>query len=80
LENAYGTNYETKNKWFDYIENYRDVEFVRNYNLADSLTQATEHFTGLNLSFDQADKGHIGWSSNVFLIPAYAWHAFKINL
>ncbi|HOS15773.1 MAG TPA: hypothetical protein PKX15_01925 [Bacteroidales bacterium] len=70
-------HYETKNKWFDYIENYRDVEFVRNYNLADSLTQATEHFTGLNLSFDQADKGHIGWSSNVFLIPAYAWHAIQ---
>lgn len=72
--------YETKNKWFDYIENYRDVEFVRNFNLADSMLHATEHYCGINFTFSQLKTGHIGWTSNVFFIPEYKWHAIQNQL
>ena len=68
-------NYETKNKLFDYIENYRDVEFVRNFNLADSLLDAEEHFAGFQLQFERKELGVIGWSSHLFFIPQHQWNA-----
>ncbi len=68
-------NYETKNKFFDYIENYRDVEFMRNFNLADSLLDATEHYAGVSLQFERKDCGTIGWTSNLFVIPEHRWNA-----
>lgn len=69
--------YESKNKLFDYIENYRDVEFVRNFNLNDSMMHANEHYGGVNLLFNRKDKGKIGWTSNVFFIPDFSWNAVQ---
>ncbi|MBP7102454.1 MAG: hypothetical protein KBA86_04320 [Bacteroidales bacterium] len=69
--------YESKNKLFDYIENYRDVEFIRNFNLNDSMMNASEHYAGMSLLFDYKNQGKIGWTSNVFFIPEFSWNAIR---
>ncbi len=76
--------YETKNKFFDFIENYRDVEFLRNFNLGQSLTEVSEHYMGGKILFNYKNHGTIGWTSNVFLIPTNKWeglqHNFLLNM
>ncbi len=72
-------NYETKNKLFDPIENYRDVEFVRNYNLTDSLLDAAEHFANAQIGFYRKNYGRIQWNSHVFFIPTHSWNAHRHN-
>jgi hypothetical protein len=67
--------YEVKNTNFRYIEDYRDVSFARDYNIADSLRYSNEHFAGISLSFIGKDKGKAGISSNLYIIPQYNYKA-----
>ena len=67
--------YEVKNANFRYIEDYRDIEFVRDYNLTDSMRYNADHFFGISLFFSEKNKGRAGIISNAYLIPAYQYIA-----
>ncbi|MGI6291680.1 MAG: hypothetical protein ACOXZH_04570 [Bacteroidales bacterium] len=72
--------YESKNKFFDYIENYRDVEFLRNFNLSQSLSENEEHYVGAKMLFKHKNHGSVGWTSNFFLIPTNEWKGLQHHL
>jgi hypothetical protein len=67
--------YEVKNANFRHIEDYRDVDFARDYNLSDSLRYSTEHFAGISLLFTAKDKGKTGITSDVYFIPLHHYQA-----
>ena len=62
--------YETKTKTFSYIEDYKDLDFSRNYNLNDTLRQKEEHYFGLQMDFLQKQDFHIGFSAQADIIPS----------
>ena len=72
--------YETKNKNFRYIENYRNVSFSRDYNLNDSLLFQNEHLAGINISFIGQQKGAVDFNSNAYLIPQGNYQAWNNHL
>ena len=72
--------YEVKNAHFRYVENYRDIEFTRDYNLTDSMQNSTDHFFGVSLFFIEKNKGKAGLISNAYLIPAYQYIAANNHL
>jgi hypothetical protein len=61
--------YETKNKNFRYIENYRNVSFSRDYNLTDTMLLQNEHLTSIQIAFIEQQKGAIDYNFNTYLIP-----------
>jgi hypothetical protein len=67
--------YEVKNANFRYIEDYRDISFTRDYNLADSLRYSGEHFGGISIFFTGKDKGKTGFVSDFYIIPQHAYKA-----
>jgi len=67
--------YEVKNANFRYIEDYREVSFVRDYNLHDSLRLSTDHFGSISLIFSKKEVGKVGLTSNVYVIPKYNYTA-----
>ena len=69
--------YEFKNKTFNYIEDYRSLDFKRMYNVADSMLNRTDHYFGINLDFVHRQNGRIGLYSNAYLIPDKHYMASK---
>lgn len=70
--------YEGKGAAFTPVDAYRDVEFLRDYNLTDSLsTQKAEHFTSLSLRLESPMKNSLLWKSTAYLIPDAQWKALR---
>ena len=72
--------YETKNKNFRYIENYKNVSFARDYNLNDSMLFQNEHLAGISIAFIEQQKGMIDFNSNTYLIPHCNYQALNNQL
>lgn len=73
--------YEGKAASFEAIDAYRDVEFVRNFNLSDTLSmQKAEHFTDVSLLLESPLKNTAQWHTTAFFIPASAWSAVRHSL
>ncbi|MBO4402153.1 MAG: hypothetical protein J5792_00500 [Bacteroidales bacterium] len=78
LPDLYG---EWKGAGFMPVESYRDVEFVRNYNLADSLTANRSEFfmqAGWQMCSPWMDR--LSWQSVLYRIPRSEWEAFRHRL
>ncbi|MBO4582242.1 MAG: hypothetical protein J5701_08185 [Bacteroidales bacterium] len=71
--------YEFKNNHFKYIEDYRDLDFKRNYNVSDSFARKTDHYAGMNINFVHP-SGQIGVSSFAYIIPEERYIADKSAL
>ena len=67
--------YETKSKAFAYIEDYKDLDFSRNYNLSDSLRQQEEHYFGVQIDFMKEQEWYLVFSSNADIIPSQKYMA-----
>lgn len=72
-------NYEFRNSTFAYIEDYRDLEFKRNYNLADSMYNRADHYVEAMLDFVHS-TGHAGIASNAYFIPEKQYTAIRNEL
>ena len=68
--------YEFKNNNFNYIEDYRSLDFKRNYNVSDSLARNTDHFVGVNINFVHS-YGQAGIASFAYIIPREQYIANK---
>jgi hypothetical protein len=75
--NAY---YETKDKNFRYIENYRTVSFARDYNLTDSMLSQNEHIAGVQIALIEQQKGLINYNFNTYSIPNCNYLALNNHL
>ena len=73
-------NYETKNRNFRYIENYRNVSFTRDYNLTDSMLFENEHLAGISIAFVEKQKGAVDFNSNGYFIPHCNYQALSNHL
>jgi hypothetical protein len=71
--------YEVKNANFRAIEDYRNIEFTRDYNLTDSMRTQNEHFAGLEIGFVEQNKGKISISSNALFVPQYNYLSARSN-
>jgi hypothetical protein len=69
--------YETKNENFTYIEDYRNIEFARDYNLSDTLRLQSEHQFGAQLSFLRTDHGEIGIAGDAYIVPKFNYISSK---
>lgn len=73
--------YEGKAASFEAVDAYRDVEFVRNFNLSDSLSaRKAEHFTDASLLLESPLKNTAQWHTTAFAIPASDWLALRHSL
>jgi hypothetical protein len=72
--------YETKNKHFRYIENYRNVSFARDYNLSDSQLLQNEHIAGLHFVLIEQQKGMVDYNFNTYFIPNCNYRALNNQL
>jgi hypothetical protein len=72
--------YEVKNANFRSIEDYREISFVRDYNINDSMRYGKEHFGSISLFFIEQDKGKIGLTSNLYVIPQYNYQAVNNHI
>lgn len=73
--------YELKESGFEAVNEYRDVEFMRDYNLSDSITeQNTEHFLQAALHLRSPFMNTLGWQSVFYLIPSSEWEAIRQQL
>ncbi|MBO4282437.1 MAG: hypothetical protein J5873_04520 [Bacteroidales bacterium] len=70
--------YEGKGAAFTPVDAYREVEFLRDYNLSDTLcAQKAEHFTSLSLRLESPLKNSLLWKSTAYLIPDAQWKALR---
>jgi hypothetical protein len=72
--------YETKNKNFRYIENYKNVSFARDYNLTDTMLAQNEHLAGIQIALIEAQKGIIDYNFNTYIIPYCDYQAVNNHL
>ena len=73
--------YEGKAACFGAVDAYREVEFVRNFNLADSLTlHKGEHYAEASLRLNSPRNNLLQWQSTAYLIPASSWTALRHGL
>jgi hypothetical protein len=72
--------YEVKNANFRPIEDYKDISFARDYNIADSLRYSTEHFGNIGLIFFYRNQVKIGLTSNLYVIPKHNYKAINNHI
>jgi len=72
--------YETKNKNFRYIENYKNVSFARDYNLTDTMLSQNEHLAGIQIALIEQQKGIIDYNFNTYIIPNCDYQALNNHL
>ena len=73
--------YEGKAARFGAVDDYRNVEFVRDFNLSDSLyEQKGEHFAEGFLRMESPRRNWLQWQTTAFAIPASDWSATRHQL
>ena len=73
--------YEGKAARFGAVDDYRNVEFVRDFNLSDSLyAQKGEHYAEAALRMEGPRRNWLQWQGTAFAIPASDWQATRHQL
>ena len=70
--------YEWKGGGFQSITTYREVEFMRDYNLSDSVTnRRAEHFLQADLQLLSPCSNSLSWQSVRYMVPLSDWSASR---
>ena len=73
--------YEGKAASFEAIDAYRDVEFVRNFNLSDTFSaRKAEHFADASLLLESPRENTVQWHTTAFAVPVSEWSAVRHSL
>lgn len=74
-------HYEGKAARFGAVDDYRNVEFVRDFNLSDSIyDKKGEHYAEASLRMESPRSNYLQWQTTAFAIPASDWSAIRHQL